>query len=664
MDNGSRELIHRGKCSTVDHGLGVIKRNVHVAEYTRNRIKGGAPTNLNPVAITSPVDSTVHAHIVVQRVGIIEQVSKHFISKPSVLGGETVSEKLYRKLVTSELPEYYDAIQNHVEIANASFNDFVVGTAIFYRSIVCLQARHGGFVGTHRSTYKVDAFSPDNAFDRRLSIDAAASTPNDSNTNFEIVKCEDTPSIANVLYGDSVYIIINGRHALGSGYDGRVDPINGRSLLPTLVNVGIDTQDANAAFLNFHFQNNECAKWVIFNRIDPSGTIGTVAKHGDKVLFCQEFVYLASPSPSELLLVPTKSRVDDILLKQHDFDCYRPPEDCTFTLNLVQQKNLGTIDAKKRFELAQRAESQLLTSRDRRKSVIVGRNHRLCLLVDGNVECRRVDQALHHKRNEHDGMVHLHNLYSTLSKNKFRDHRTTQLPIYSWRGLEAIRSAPSSPSRGYFFQNKTKSADLKENQESFGNSLNDRVIVFEKLEEEYWNLAQKVLLTCDAWVELTSAMKIYFDIAYDRTLKAVVIIQKFVRRKCNFSRLFHRSMRLADDATTMRLLMMDSWKQEFQYKLMIRDLVEKERIRKDLDSSYLLQQGNANIDTIFASRVPSRSNSIALPDKEYSETADACSPDFVPNAHFGVPKLSRPQTGRRQPIPLPNNFQDKRRTSQ
>ena len=115
------------------------------------------------------------------------------------------------------------------------------------------------------------------------------------------------------------------------------------------------------------------------------------------------------------------------------------------------------------------------------------------------------------------------------------------------------------------------------------------MIARDVMKRTYWSTAQKLLISSEAWGHMPLAMDKYYANLDAQYIKAIIIIQRFVRRKCNFAGLYRRSMRNIDVTENLRLMVKKDWKKEFIQQKDREQEVEAQRLKKELDDAFTRQ---------------------------------------------------------------------------
>lgn len=142
-----------------------------------------------------------------------------------------------------------------------------------------------------------------------------------------------------------------------------------------------------------------------------------------------------------------------------------------------------------------------------------------------------------------------------MGRISIEDNLKSESPDHSVK----IRSSYLSPT-------KTRRRSLK---------LIEKDFPVDKMRDDYWRCAQKILVSTHAWAQLDTVMDKYYN-GPDRKLKehAAIVIQTFLRRRCKFSGMMKRRMHVLDTEYYLMLSMKKHWKKDFRK---MRELEESDR---------------------------------------------------------------------------------------
>ena len=597
------------------------------------------------VASASPTD---YISVATLHLNGVEQARRSPVKRPST------SEKLDKRLLLASQKNNVD--HNHAAEGDGALprEQFMVGTAIFYRAVLSLQhGKHKGVLAYEWTEPVADLAAA--AFAPKVALNARATAPGDDGTRFELLNALDLTDEKSVTYGDVVYLLAANQYALGSEYNGLVNVSGHRTLNASIVKCRVrGAANLTPAQYSTHIERLDQGRWTILNKDNPIGRRGEIVKHGDRIMLEQEFAYLASPSPSDVFLERTRWGVEEVWSKNPDLDYFNMTEECSWIPHLVQQRSLVRADSR-RAALQLAAVNQLgdaVKVRGRAKRALIGR---LGDMVDITTEFDRIQGHLQHKLSKQGDDEHLLNLYSSMSQRqfqrKYRSMGAQQLSSSRWHSKEGrpdaemgkgdvghpndnnedgealgtaedtatssvdspigspkIRdSSPrrrrnsvvgaSSPPSVRFSPEQTKMQMVRTASLS-QRSTRQRTLAPEGLRssalhamhDEYWHHAQAVLVASAAWEEVPAIRRYFGGPREVGRLQAVITIQRFVRRRLNFSGIYKRSMRNSDTAMMMRLMMKrkTEWKEEFLTDLLARRKREAEGQRKrDEEGSYL-----------------------------------------------------------------------------
>jgi hypothetical protein len=173
---------------------------------------------------------------------------------------------------------------------------------------------------------------------------------------------------------------------------------------------------------------------------------------------------------------------------------------------------------------------------------------------------------LKHKMSSRQEQNQLIRLYHSLSMNKFEHRRISP------ERLRAIYGANSTIVKFAMGEGTSRNGSYDPNESP---SRHAKTPVhrqsLERMHDQYWTCAQKVLVDTVAFGELDSALGKYYSIDMLRKHNAAVKIQRFVRRRLDTVLLYERSMCALDAAATRRIINMNKAKDEILKDLQSKD---------------------------------------------------------------------------------------------
>ena len=579
-------------------GICLIRQAVKDGNDVRQSIIAGAGIQL-PQTLSfddhhaCPLADRPEPHLVVQASAAIIAAKRHIqrITNTCSKATPSVSEKLNRRLSTfiATCPDIT------VPVHSSLNNGFLTGTPIFYRAILALQSRRKRFLTINE-----------------IDIDASARTAS-SSAQFVMINADNLGDDGNVKYGDAVSLVVDNRKAVGSKYVG-VGSM--RILRPALIRC------SKGPLQRAH----HVGRWILMNRDQPIESLGNHCLHGDEITLEQEWLFLSSSSSSyDVHLYKTKNTIADLKVDKFDREFttenFVPTDDCVWKIQLISQKGMDTTDGREFTQLVTKANTQLLKSvkgRNKANKELFGQ---LSEKVDKNIECDKVTDLIKHKLDDKSEYDHLMKLYHNSSLNNFVSPRfiniSTKDAIYQNDKITDIdykrephqNLSPASilspkldmwandmdiisfDNMDSFSPNSTIGSKVKKKNVCYNtinlNSSQDlHLLKLKKIKNDYWNIAQKLLVKSDTWSVSDTAMVKYYNGANSiLQLKSALIIQRFVRSHCKFLRIVKDRMKEVDKGTLIYLSSCkEEWKEEFKIELDVRRIVEIDRVKNSIET--------------------------------------------------------------------------------
>jgi hypothetical protein len=457
-------------------------------------------------------------------------------------------------------------------------DEFLDGTPIFFKALLALKSCHGGYLTIND-----------------LQIVASAQVPLPV-AQFVIMNADNLTDDGTISYGAAVWLIVDNRRVLGSQYAGIG---HARKLCPTLVKCA-----------KAHMRKAQhIGRWIIMNKSDPSGMMGRSCLHGDKITLEQDWLYLSSPSSDIVSLYRSRNTIADVAQqsstinsKSKDVDYFDAPEDCVWRVELVAQKDMGTLDGRKMAKLSAKARSQLTSSVKTRRRLRCNLTGQISEKIDQKEKFKKIRDTLQTKLSIETEQDYFENNYANTSTTRSTDFQNTQsasgnkdsggrFRVGRDEGKTSMESGSRSPlNRSRFIGSELKSS-LRYRLRSPPNGKGTNKLHFalgkttvghtsklEKIGDNYMKMAQKLLVSTSAWAVLHSAMTKYYD-GPSRKLKinAAIVIQRFVRSKCRFLSITRARMNLIDSRTALDLTKKQMWKKAFTERLETKRQENKDR---------------------------------------------------------------------------------------
>lgn len=454
-------------------------------------------------------------------------------------------------------------------------DEFLDGTPIFFKALLALKSCHGGYLTIND-----------------LQIVASAQVPIPV-AQFVIMNADNLTDDGTITYGNAVWLIVDNRRVLGSQYAGIGQA---RKLCPTLVKCA-----------KAHMRKAQhIGRWIIMNKSDPSGMMGRSCLHGDKITLEQDWLYLSSPSSDVVSLHRSRNTIADVAHqsstinnKSKDVDYFDAPEDCVWRVELVAQKDMGTLDGRKMAKLSAKARTQLTSSVKTRRRLRCNLSGQISDKIDQKEKFKKIRDTLQTKLSIETEQNYFESNYANMTTTRSTNIQNTQsassnidfddrFKVGRDSSLESGSRSPLNRSR--FIGSELKSS-IRYGLRSPSNQKNSNKLHFaaskiagghtsrlEKIGDNYMKMAQKLLVSTSAWAVLHSAMTKYYD-GPSRKLKvdAAIVIQRFVRSKCRFLSITRARMNLIDSRTALDLTKKQMWKKSFTERLEMKRKENKDR---------------------------------------------------------------------------------------
>jgi hypothetical protein len=457
-------------------------------------------------------------------------------------------------------------------------DEFLDGTPIFFKALLALKSYHGGYLTIND-----------------LQIVASAQVPLPV-AQFVIMNADNLTDDGTISYGDAVWLIVDNRRVLGSQYAGIG---HARKLCPTLVKCA-----------KAHMRKAQhIGRWIIMNKSDPSGMMGKSCLHGDKITLEQDWLYLSSPSSDVVSLYRSRNTIADVAhqssainSKSKDVDYFDAPEDCVWRVELVAQKDMGTLDGRKMAKLSAKARTQLTSSVKTRRRLRCNLTGQISDKIDQKEKFKQIRDTLQTKLSIETEQDYFENNYANMSTTMSTDIQDTQSASRNkdsdgrFRvGRDTAKTSMESGSRSPLNRSRFIGSELKSSIRyglrsspngkstnklhfALGKTAVGHTSKLEKIGDNYMKMAQKLLVSTSAWAVLHSAMTKYYD-GPSRKLKidAAIVIQRFVRSKCRFLSITRARMNLIDSRTALGLTKKQMWKKAFTEQQEIKRHENKDR---------------------------------------------------------------------------------------
>ena len=574
------EMVSRKK--QTKEGVFLLRKTVRKGNEVRHIISAGAGvTLLHPLTCLDVPSTTI-------------TIVKQDAAPANVAASIVAAERHIQKFSESR-GKKHPCSSDKSRTASSTINvplrtdEFLIGTPILYKAVLALRSRYGNYLTFSESV-----------------IDASTQSHGPS-SQFVIMNAENLADDGNMKYGNAVWLVVGNRRVLGSQHTGVGAS---RELTPALIK-------CTKSHLN---RAHHTGKWIIMNRDDPLGMMGRSCNHGDRILLEQEWLFLSS-SLDAVMLYKTKNNIANISEKRGissstAIDYFDPIEDCAWRVELVEQKDMGATDGRKRAELISRANSQLSLSTRARWKLKKDSFGQLSDKVDQKEEYLKISRSIKHKLSEEVEHEYLLKLYRDISSQKFIKPLISK-PTFRSRDIGVVRdmydTRPVTDStfqstfdllepddvegEGFVLRDPSPLRGKHRKREKIpsrgGGSPSLNSTILNTMNNSYWKVAQKLLVSTHAWSVLDAAMKVYYE-GPSRQLKtkSAIIIQKFLRSHCKFLRMIGPLMNLVDCRTLLSLRRKREWRSSFIIALDAKRAAEQ-RVRSEaLMYSYVEEDGD------------------------------------------------------------------------
>ena len=465
-------------------------------------------------------------------------------------------------------------------VEDEKYIEYVPGSEIYYGSFVALQARHGGYL----------------SFNEKVYIRASAHKPLPQ-ARFTIMKSDDLGNRAVVKYGDAIWLQAGSAQVLGARFSGSISLGKGRRLQPTLVS-------SNRSNM---LQAQQYGRWIVVNVDDPVGSHGKPVLHHDRVLIEQEWYYLASNTPYDSYMYKIKQGIDEAversianyhkLMQSNNEDAggkanissvkggvtggsitssasmipssrnadalkkekgrrvtskrsinfFDGGEDSIWRIKLVGITSADGSSENKRAQLLSKATDQIDMSAKERKSAAIQLLTTLHDVLPPHLHPEALKTTtLHHKESEYLEQKLLIDRFGKLSNKGF-----TRQP--SIKFIEELYGKDS-----LIYMKKKQVQAIRDSHAGIEKAAIDYVDVYthnqvDMAETRYWDNAQKLLISAQAYCALNEAMNRFYQIDFNKKVKAARMLQQCVRRYLEKKFTYSKEFAKRDKAALVKL---------------------------------------------------------------------------------------------------------------
>jgi hypothetical protein len=417
------------------------------------------------------------------------------------------------------------------------------------------------------------------------------------------MKSEDLGNRAVVKYGDAIWLQAGSTQVLGARFSGSISVGKGRQLQPSL----ISSKRSNM------FQAQQYGRWIVVNVDDPVGSHGKPVLHQDRVLIEQEWYYLASNTPYDSYMYKIKQSIDEAversmanyqkLMQSNNEDAviaggktdtsvdsigegsimstqsgtsmmpssrsaetikkkkkkarhatskrsinfFDGGEDSIWRIRLVGITSADGSSENKRAQLLSKATDQIDMSAKERKSAAVQLLTTLHDVLPPHLYPEALKTGtLHHKESEYLEQKLLIDRFGKLSNKGF-----TRQP--SIKFIEELYGKDS-----LIYMKKKEVQAIRDSHAGIEKAAIDYVDVYthnqaDMAETRYWEKAQKLLISAQAYCVLNDAMNRFYQIDFNKKVKAVRMLQSCVRRYLERKFTYTKEFAKRDKAALVKL---------------------------------------------------------------------------------------------------------------
>lgn len=488
----------RGRALLSSKGKGSLKAENHLENWAKKasveisaRLNNTLKSSADTVKIVAKTSSNDHHDLDLS----------HILHKNKII--EDVENQCGSHLYHEEY--YQDAVE------------YLPGTALTYGSAIALQANHGHYLKYSSDNNEISAMAG------RIIL----------TTRFLIVRADNQYDFVPVKYGDRIALKCGDYEALGVTFSNEPNS-HRKQLTPRVINLEKGRI----------IQSNCC--WIILNKDDPIGTLGKQVLHKEKIMLEQEWLYLASSSPT--IVKAYKFMSKNSTTKQF----FQPGDESSWVLILVGSPTDSGKEVQLRARILNRAVAQLdesFTNRDEMVQKInstLGKTLKAALRVDHTVLHR-----LNHKLNESKSKLHRLKHFIEISTRNFLEKKNNPEILAQIYG----NGSNIYKHRKFIFnsqagkQNEQKGTYVFASKPLQEDDINPITMLEKKIHDcdhKYWSLARLVLVNSKVWESLDKPMRKYFKMDAVRKEAASRILQVQFRKYLKKCFTFSRSMKRSD----------------------------------------------------------------------------------------------------------------------
>jgi hypothetical protein len=437
--------------------------------------------------------------------------------------------------------------------------DYMPGTTIYFGSSVAIQARHGGFL----------------SFDRVDHIKSSAHKIM-NHSKFLITNADDPTDLGLLRYGDAVWLMASQHEVLGAQYIAAPSHKIGQSkdllqkeiLHKDTAEVNTNSRKIRPVLVNSRgrnqFKAHQYGRWIVLNKERTIETLGEYVTHLDHIMLEQGWYFLSSSSPWDAHMKRHGNFED---LQYGQFNVFDLPSDAQWTMQLIALPNNGTQEVMKRQHLVGKAKDQMEENKEFRWKV----KQKLNVGLEESLPVKATSDGLmvhtlSHKLDPDAMQLDLLKKYLKFSAKNFatEDHSVDSLAkVYGSSSLVVYMAKL----RQIYTNIELGNSDIVEEVK---HEVDMRKAAKRKpgtiLEQEYWNIATKVLLSTRAWSQLDSAMHSF--VVFDMTQKvtAAAVLLRFFRSLVEKRARWKNVMNSKDVEAFVKIKLIDEKRRQEQEK--------------------------------------------------------------------------------------------------
>lgn len=361
---------------------------------------------------------------------------------------------------------------------------------------------------------------------------------------------EDLTDVGVMKYGAALWLQAGHHDVLGAQYGTLVD--QKRTIQPALVSCKRASM----------FKAQQYGRWIVLNRNKPMETLGQPVLHSDKVMLEQEWFFLASSSPYQSSMYKMLNNSDEAMTTK--MDLFQPGDECSWKVHLVALPSDDKTGELQRQLLLQQAKESIDDSAAMRyekgPSLLTSL---LSKLPDELTDEALLSTQLSRKMHSNENQEYLLSTYKQLGAKQFHSSYNPLKFLSNIYGPQSniVRYKAFVLERNESEVSCSMYAQSQQAQAHTGGGRGDQTSAeqeaakstAERLHDDYWSSAQRVLLDTKSWVQLPSAMAQYYTGDRSKKIRAAIVLQRWIRRFLNATFDFERAMKKIDQTARNKL---------------------------------------------------------------------------------------------------------------